>query len=140
MISNGLPAAGENLGDLVMSVRSYTQLLDAQGLLCICPGAIMRPMDRPWRFHPDETPVYQATVRTVPSKKAVAKISQNDAQYCLELWARLHLLLCIYALWVSTPTDSTRPEDLNVRSQQCDRCSHPASDSVCCCSGSIKEF
>lgn len=50
-------------------------------------------MDRPWRFHPDEPPVYQATVRSVPGKKAVSKISSNDLQYCLELWARPRSLL-----------------------------------------------
>jgi hypothetical protein len=77
-----------------VSVRNATQLLDAQGLLCICPAAVTSLMDRPWRFHLDGPPAFQATVRTVPSKRAVANISHNDAQYCLELWARLYSLTC----------------------------------------------
>jgi hypothetical protein len=83
-------APGESLGDLIKCVRRATQLLDVQGLLCICPAAVIGLMNRPWRFHLNEPPTLQATVRNVPSMKAVTKMSQNDAQYCLELWARFH--------------------------------------------------
>lgn len=83
-------SAGQSLADLINSVRSTTRLLDDQGLLCICPAAVTAVVERPWRFYPDKPPECHTTLRSVPSKKAAAKVSQNDTQYCLELWASLH--------------------------------------------------